>query len=117
MRHCCTHIKKPPVIMPGVCKGVLNNEKLGAANRLRSHTRTVWISVELEGTCVPLIYFFLSFLTFLLTFFFSLSSMSTDETLVRANDAFFDDDYDEALALYTQVIQNNPDNAEAVMRR
>ncbi|KAI8149610.1 SGS domain-containing protein [Fennellomyces sp. T-0311] len=43
--------------------------------------------------------------------------MSPNEILVRANDAFFDDDYDEALTLYTQVINNDPDNAEAVMRR
>ncbi|KAI9497603.1 SGT1, suppressor of G2 allele of SKP1, isoform CRA_b [Zychaea mexicana] len=43
--------------------------------------------------------------------------MNANELLVRANDAFFDDDYDEALSLYTQVIDNEPDNAEALLRR
>jgi suppressor of G2 allele of SKP1 len=35
----------------------------------------------------------------------------------RANDAVFDDDYDEALDLFTQLVQLEPSNAEFLLKR
>ncbi|KAI8987424.1 SGS domain-containing protein [Mycotypha africana] len=35
----------------------------------------------------------------------------------KANDAFFDDDYDEAVQLFTEIIKLEPENAEFLLRR
>ncbi|ORX58733.1 SGS-domain-containing protein [Hesseltinella vesiculosa] len=43
--------------------------------------------------------------------------MSGAELFARANDAYFDDDFDEALDLYTQAIQAEPDKGEFLLRR
>lgn len=35
----------------------------------------------------------------------------------KANDAFFDDDYDEALTLFTELVNLEPSNPEFVLKR
>jgi suppressor of G2 allele of SKP1 len=35
----------------------------------------------------------------------------------KANDAFFDDDYDEALSLFSQLVDLEPENAEFILKR
>lgn len=42
---------------------------------------------------------------------------NTSDLFSKANDAYFDDDYDEALSLYTQTIEADATHAEAFMRR
>ncbi|KAI9323490.1 SGS domain-containing protein [Dichotomocladium elegans] len=42
---------------------------------------------------------------------------SAADLFVSANDAFFDDDYDEALKLYTKAIEADPAHSEALLRR
>jgi suppressor of G2 allele of SKP1 len=39
------------------------------------------------------------------------------EIYAKANDAFFDDDYDEALSLFTQLVALEPENAEFMLKR
>lgn len=39
------------------------------------------------------------------------------EIYAKANDAFFDDDYDEALSLFTNLLTLEPENAEFLLRR
>ncbi|CDH60535.1 suppressor of g2 allele of skp1 homolog [Lichtheimia corymbifera JMRC:FSU:9682] len=41
----------------------------------------------------------------------------TSDLFAKANDAYFDDDYDEALSLYSQTIEADATHAEAFMRR
>ncbi|KAI8331184.1 SGS domain-containing protein [Chlamydoabsidia padenii] len=43
--------------------------------------------------------------------------MSGADIYAKANDAFFDDDYDEALELFTQAIKVEPKNAEFILKR
>ncbi|KAF7722026.1 Protein SGT1 A [Apophysomyces ossiformis] len=43
--------------------------------------------------------------------------MSAAELYARANDAFFDDDYDEAVQLFTEAIKADPTNADFLLRR
>ncbi|KAG0166864.1 Protein SGT1 A [Apophysomyces sp. BC1034] len=43
--------------------------------------------------------------------------MSATELYARANDAFFDDDYDEAVQLFTQAIEIEPTNTDFFLRR
>ncbi|CAO3589883.1 unnamed protein product [Absidia cylindrospora] len=43
--------------------------------------------------------------------------MSGADIYAKANDAFFDDDYDEALDLFTQAIQVEPKNPEFILKR
>ncbi|ORZ14107.1 SGT1-like protein Git7 [Absidia repens] len=43
--------------------------------------------------------------------------MSGADIYAKANDAFFDDDYDEALDLFTQAIQAEPKNPEFILKR
>ncbi|CEJ02359.1 hypothetical protein RMCBS344292_16366 [Rhizopus microsporus] len=39
------------------------------------------------------------------------------EIYAKANDAFFDDDYDEALSLFSQLVDFEPENAEFILKR
>ncbi|KAI8642514.1 SGS domain-containing protein [Parasitella parasitica] len=41
----------------------------------------------------------------------------TADLFARANDAFFDDDYDEALALFTELVTLEPENPEFLLKR
>lgn len=43
--------------------------------------------------------------------------MSGAELYAKASDAFFDDDYDEALDLFTQAINIEPKNPEFLLKR
>lgn len=47
----------------------------------------------------------------------NLTMSNTSDLFSKANDAYFDDDYDEALSLYTQTIEADATHAEAFMRR
>lgn len=39
------------------------------------------------------------------------------ELYAKATDAFFDEDYDEALELYSKALDQEPNNAEFLLRR
>lgn len=39
------------------------------------------------------------------------------DLFAKANDAFFDDDYDEALSLFTELVTLEPTNAEFILKR
>ncbi|KAG1473586.1 hypothetical protein G6F56_000872 [Rhizopus delemar] len=41
----------------------------------------------------------------------------SEEILAKANDAFFDDDYDEALSMFSELVIREPENAEFVLKR
>jgi suppressor of G2 allele of SKP1 len=43
--------------------------------------------------------------------------MSGADLYAEANNAFFDDDYDEALDLFTQAIQVEPKNPDFLLKR
>ncbi|KAI9282088.1 SGS domain-containing protein [Umbelopsis sp. AD052] len=43
--------------------------------------------------------------------------MSASDLFTQANEAFFEDDYDEALSLYTQAIKLEPENPEFYLKR
>lgn len=45
------------------------------------------------------------------------SLMSASDLFTQANEAFFDDDYDEALSLYTEAIKLEPENPEFYLKR
>lgn len=43
--------------------------------------------------------------------------MGAAELYAKANDAYFDDDFDEALSLFSQAINAEPNNAEFLLKR
>ncbi|KAI9487752.1 MAG: calcium-activated chloride channel-domain-containing protein [Benjaminiella poitrasii] len=43
--------------------------------------------------------------------------LKSADLYAKANDAFFDDDYDEALNLFTELINLEPENAEFILKR
>lgn len=43
--------------------------------------------------------------------------MSASDLFTQANEAFFEDDYDEALQLYTQAIDADSENPEFYLKR
>ena len=45
------------------------------------------------------------------------TAMAASELYARANEAFVDDNYDQALALYDQAIELEPDNAGYLVKR
>jgi hypothetical protein len=47
----------------------------------------------------------------------AVNHMSASDLFTQANEAFFDDDYDEALSLYTQAIKIEPENPEFYLKR
>lgn len=69
--------------------------------------------------------FFLSYKNLALSLFFFLLSVmnisqeqsNSADLYAKANDAFFDDDYDEALTLFTELVTLEPINAEFILKR
>lgn len=47
----------------------------------------------------------------------SAETRKASDLYAKANDAFFDDDYDEALTLFTELVSLEPENAEFLLRR
>ncbi|CAO3668001.1 unnamed protein product [Rhizopus stolonifer] len=45
------------------------------------------------------------------------SDKKSEEIFAKANDAFFDDDYDEALSMFSELVIREPENAEFVLKR
>ncbi|KAK4516575.1 uncharacterized protein ATC70_011549 [Mucor velutinosus] len=45
------------------------------------------------------------------------ATKKTADLFAKANDAFFDDDYDEALTLFTDLVTLEPENAEFLLKR
>lgn len=45
------------------------------------------------------------------------ATRKTADLFAKANDAFFDDDYDEALTLFTELVTLEPENAEFLLKR
>lgn len=45
------------------------------------------------------------------------STRESAELFAKANDAFFDDDYDEALILFSDLVALEPENAEFILKR
>jgi suppressor of G2 allele of SKP1 len=45
------------------------------------------------------------------------STKKSADLFAKANDAFFDDDYDEALTLFDELVDLEPTNAEFVLKR
>lgn len=45
------------------------------------------------------------------------ATKKTADLFAKANDAFFDDDYDEALTLFTDLVKLEPENAEFLLKR
>ena len=45
------------------------------------------------------------------------STKQAADLYAKANDAIFDDDYDEALSLFTELVSLEPENAEFILRR
>lgn len=45
------------------------------------------------------------------------ATKKTADLYAKANDAFFDDDYDEALTLFTDLVKLEPENAEFLLKR
>jgi suppressor of G2 allele of SKP1 len=43
--------------------------------------------------------------------------MTAADLFTQANEAFFEDDYDEALSLYSQAIDAEPENPEFYLKR
>jgi suppressor of G2 allele of SKP1 len=42
---------------------------------------------------------------------------STADLYAKANDAFFDEDYDEVLTLFTELVTLEPSNPEFILKR
>lgn len=45
------------------------------------------------------------------------ATKKTADLFAKANDAFFDDDYDEALTLFTDLVTLEPENPEFLLKR
>jgi suppressor of G2 allele of SKP1 len=45
------------------------------------------------------------------------STRESADLFAKANDAFFDDDYDEALTLFSELVALEPENAEFILKR
>jgi suppressor of G2 allele of SKP1 len=45
------------------------------------------------------------------------STKNSADLYAKANDAFFDDDYDEALTLFNELVELEPTNAEFILKR